>query len=131
MAQTRRRRRRKHRGTQSGRIDRRPARGRPRSRAEAKARAGSRSSKKKPSAREAGPPTWRSSLQKSVIAGALFFGLLVVAFGRPPLASAGIAVLMLGFYIPMTFLVDRFFYQRRLRSEEKERLERAQGKAEE
>jgi hypothetical protein len=131
MAQTRRRRRRKHRGTQSGRIDRRPARGRPRSRAEAKARAGSRSRKKKPSTRETGPPTWRSSLQKSVIAGALFFGLLVVAFGRPPLASAGIAVLMLGFYIPMTFLVDRFFYQRRLRSEEKERLERAQGKAEE
>jgi hypothetical protein len=131
MAQSRQRRRRKHRGTQGGRLDRRPARGRPRSRAEAKARAGSRSRKKKPSTREAGPPTWRSSLQKSVIAGALFFGLLVIAFGRPPLASAGIAVLMLGFYIPMTFLVDRFFYQRRLRSEEKARLERAQGKGEE
>jgi hypothetical protein len=130
MAQTRRKRRRKHRGTQSGRIDRRPARGRPRSRAEAKARAGQRS-RKKPGTREAGPPTWRSALQKSVIAGALFFGLLVVAFGRPPLASAGIAVLMLGFYVPMSFLVDRFFYQRRLRLEEKERLERAQGKAEE
>jgi hypothetical protein len=128
MAQTRRRRRRKHRGTQSGRIDRRPTRGRPRSRAEARARAGQRS-RKKPGTREAGPPTWRSALQKSVIAGALFFGLLVVAFGHPPLASAGIAVLMLGFYVPMSFLFDRFFYQRRMRQEDKERLERAQGKA--
>jgi len=126
MAQTRRRRRRKHRGTQSGRIDRRPARGRPRSRAEAKARAGQRSRKKQAGPRQAGPPTWRSAVQKSLIAGALFFALLVVAFGRPPLASAAIAVLMLGFYVPMSFLVDRFFYQRRLRQEEKERLERPQ-----
>lgn len=128
MAQTRRRRRRKHRGTQSGRIDRRPARGRPRNRAEAKARAGQRSHKK-PSTRQAGPPTWRSAVQKSLIAGALFFALLVVAFGRPPLASAAIAVLMLGFYVPMSYLVDRFFYQRRQRQEEKERLERAQGRS--
>ena len=42
MAQTKKKRRRKHRGTQGGRIDTRPARGRPRSRAEAQARARSR-----------------------------------------------------------------------------------------
>jgi hypothetical protein len=131
MAQTRRRRRRKHRGTQSGRIDRRPARGRPRSRAEARARASQRGGKKKPGTRQAGPPTWGSALQKSLIAGALFFALLVVAFGGEPLPSAGIAVLMLGFYVPLSFLFDRFFYQRRLRQEEKERLERGQRKAEE
>ena len=53
----------------------------------------------------------------------------MLAFGRPPLPSAGIAVLMLGFYVPMSFFVDRFFYQRRQRQEEKERLERAQRKA--
>jgi hypothetical protein len=130
MAQSRQRRRRKHRGTQSGRIDQRPSRGRPRSRAEARSRATQRS-RKKPTAREAGPPTWRSALQKSLIAGALFFALLFLAFGRAPLPSAGIAVLMLGFYVPMSFMVDRFFYQRRLRQEEKERIARAQGKAEE
>ena len=68
-------------------------------------------------------------MRKSLIAGALFFGLLVVAFGRPPLPSAGIAVMMLGFYVPMSFLVDRFFHQRRLRQEERERLERAERRA--
>jgi hypothetical protein len=127
MAQTRRRRRRKHRGTQGGRIDRRPARGRPRNRAEARARAGQRG--RKPAPRQAGPPTWGSALRKSLIAGALFFALLVLAFGRDPLPSAAIAVLLLGFYVPMSFLVDRLFYQRRLRQEEKERLERAQRRA--
>jgi hypothetical protein len=130
MAQSRQRRRRKHRGTQGGRIDRRPARGRPRSRAEAKARAGQRSRKKPTGPRQAGPPTWGSALQKSLIAAALFFALLLV-FGQSPLAAGGIAVLMLGFYVPMSFMVDRFFYQRRLRKEETERLERAQGKVEE
>ena len=40
MAQTNKRRRRKHRGTQGGRIDTKPTRGRPRSREEAKARRG-------------------------------------------------------------------------------------------
>lgn len=129
MAQSRQRRRRKHRGTQGGRIDRRPARGRPRSRAEAKSRAGQR--KRKPDQRQAGPPTWGSALRKSLIAGALFFALLFLAFGRPPLPSAGIAVLMLGFYVPMSFLFDRFFYQRRQRQEQQERLERAQRKADE
>jgi hypothetical protein len=127
MAQTRRRRRRKHRGTQGGRIDRRPTRGRPRNRAEARARAGQR--RRKPEARQAGPPTWGSAFRKSLIASALFFALLVLAFGRDPLPSAAIAVLILGFYVPMSFLVDRFFYQRRLRQEERERLERAQRRA--
>jgi hypothetical protein len=126
MAQTRRRRR-KHRGTQGGRIDRRQARGRPRNRAEAKARAGQR--RRKPEPRQPGPPTWGSALRKSLIAGGLFFALLVLAFGRGPLPSAAIAVLMLGFYVPMSFLVDRFFYQRRQRHDEKERLERAQRRA--
>ena len=50
MAQTKKKRRRKHRGTQAGRIDRKPARGRPRSRSEAQARARSKT-KRSPAAR--------------------------------------------------------------------------------
>jgi hypothetical protein len=126
MAQTRRRRRRKHRGTQSGRIDRRPARGRPRSRAEARSRA---SQKKRKPERGVTPPTWGSALRKSLIAGALFFILLSLVFARPPLASAALAVFMLGFYVPMSFFVDRFFYDRRRRQEEKERIARTQGRS--
>jgi hypothetical protein len=122
MAQTRRKRRRKHRGTQGGRIDTRPRRGRPRNRAEAKARARSRTNKKA-GPRGPQPPSWTSALKKGGVAAVLFVGLLAV-FGQNPIASLGIGILMLGFYVPMAFLMDRFFHQRHLRKEAQKRAER-------
>jgi Flp pilus assembly protein TadB len=121
VAQTRKKRRRKHRGTQGGRIDRSPARGRARSRAEARARAKSRTKKRDP--RTPNPPSWNSSLKKAGIASVLFFALLAV-MGQPPLSSALIAILMMGFYVPMAYLLDRFLYQRHQRKEAEKRLER-------
>ena len=124
MAQTKRKRRRKHRGTQGGRIDRRPARGRARSRSEAQARARSRTKKKGGGGpRVPDPPSWSSALKKGGIAALLFFTFIAVV-GKSPLAALGIAVLMLGFYVPMAFLMDRFFYQRYLRKETQKRAER-------
>jgi hypothetical protein len=126
MAQTKRKRRRKHRGTQGGRIDTRPARGRARSRSEAQARARSRAGrgkKGKAGERVPQPPNWSSALKKGSIAAVLFVALLLV-FGQSPAASVLIGVLMLGFYVPMTFLMDRFFYQRHLRKEARKRAER-------
>jgi hypothetical protein len=122
MAQTKKKRRRKHRGTQGGRIDRRPARGRARSRSEAQARARSRS-KSKGGPRVPGPPNWSSALKKGGIAAVLFVALLMV-FGQNPVTSVAVGFLMLGFYVPMTFLLDRFVYQRHLRKEAKKRAER-------
>jgi hypothetical protein len=120
MAQTRRRRRRKHRGTQAGSVDRR-ARGRPRSRAEARARA-----RRTQQDRSLTPPSWRSAINKGLIAAAIFFALLALAFGRPPVASLFLSVFMLAFYVPMAYFTDRFFFRRRMRQLERERLERAQ-----
>jgi hypothetical protein len=122
MAQTKKKRRRKHRGTQGGRIDRRPARGRARSRSEAKARARSRT-QKKGGPRVPGPPNWPSAFKKGGIAAALFFALLVL-FGQNPVTAVAVGILMLGFYVPMTFLLDRFVHQRYLRKEAKKRAER-------
>ncbi|HET8592462.1 MAG TPA: hypothetical protein VFL56_02265 [Solirubrobacterales bacterium] len=126
MAQTKKKRRRKHRGTQGGRIDRRPPRGRARSRAEARARA--RSSTKNRDSRTPKPPTWSSAMKKGAIASVLFFALLAI-MGQAPVASAAIAVLMMGFYVPMSFLMDRFFYQRNLRKEARQRAEREAQRA--
>ena len=125
MAQTKKKRRRKHRGTQGGRIDTRPARGRARSRAEAQARARSRTKGKKGKGdpRAPKPATWSSAFKKGGIAAILFVGLLAL-LGQNPVTSLAVGVLMLGFYVPMSFLMDRFFYQRYLRKEEKKRLER-------
>jgi hypothetical protein len=123
VAQTKKKRRRKHRGTQGGRIDTRPARGRPRSRAEAQNRARSRGKKRKPGDRTPQPPNWSSSLKKGGVAAVLFVGLLAL-MGQNPIASLLIGILMLGFYVPMAFLLDRFFYQRHLRKEAQKRAER-------
>jgi hypothetical protein len=124
MAQTKKKRRRKHRGTQGGRIDTRPARGRPRSRAEAQSRARSRGGKKKkPGDRTPQPPSWSSALKKGGVAAVLFAGILAF-MGQNPIATLLIAVLMLGFYVPMAFLLDRFFHQRYLRKEAQKRQER-------
>jgi hypothetical protein len=48
--------------------------------------------------------------------------------GQNPVTSLVIAVLMLGFYVPMAFLMDRFFYQRYLRKEAQKRAERESGR---
>lgn|SRR5262245_66103460 len=127
MAQTKKKRRRKHRGTQGGRIDTRPARGRARSRAEAQARARNRS-KKKPGDRTPQPASWSSALRKGGIAAVLFVALLFL-FGQQPIAALAIGVLMLGFYVPMAFMMDRFFYQRHLRKEAQKRAEREAQRA--
>jgi hypothetical protein len=123
MAQTKRKRRRKHRGTQGGRIDRRPVRGRARSRAEAQQRARSRGKKKKPGERVPNPPSWSSAIKKGGIAAVLFVAILTI-MGQNPAASLAIGVLMVGFYVPMAFLMDRFFHQRYLRKEAEKRAER-------
>jgi hypothetical protein len=122
MAQTRKKRRRKHRGTQGGRIDTRPARGRARSRGEAQARARSRT-KKKSGPRTPDPPSWSSAFKKGGIAAVLFVGLLSL-FGQNPLVALLTGILLLGFYVPMAYLLDRFMYQRHVRKEAQKRAER-------
>ncbi len=124
MAQTKKKRRRKHRGTQGGRIDTRPARGRARSRAEAQARARNRSSKKgKSGPRTPEPASWSTALKKGGVAAILFAGILAL-LGQNPLQIVVVGILMLGFYVPMAFVMDRFFYQRYLRKEAQKREER-------
>ena len=129
MAQTRKRRRRKHRGTQGGRVDTRP-RGRPRNRAEAKqrARSGGRSGPRRTGAgRTVSPPSWRSAFFKGAAAAAIFFLLIAVAFDRGVSEALPIAVAMLAFYVPMAYLTDRFFFNRQLRKEEKAREQAQTG----
>ncbi|HEX3562203.1 MAG TPA: hypothetical protein VHU24_05135 [Solirubrobacterales bacterium] len=123
MAQTKKKRRRKQRGTQGGRIDTRPARGRARSRAEAKSQARSRGNKKKSGPRVPEPPSWSSAMKKGGVAAVLFVGLLAF-MGQNPLTTLAVGVLMLGFYVPMAFLLDRYMYQRYVRKEAQKRAER-------
>ena len=122
MAQTKKKRRRKHRGTQGGRIDTRPVRGRARSRAEAQSRARSRT-KKKGGPRVPAAPTWSSALKKGGIASILFLGVLSL-MGQNPVVTVVVAILLLGFYVPLAYTMDGFVYRRHLRKEAQKRAER-------
>lgn len=111
MAQTKKKRRRKRRGTQSGRIDRRGRRGRPRSRAEARAQARRRTQDK----RATRTPTWGSAVTRGIIGALIFLVLLVLLFGYPFAGALGLSAIMLALYIPLGYYMDRFFWRRRQR----------------
>jgi hypothetical protein len=112
MAQTNKKRRRKRRGTQGGRIDAKP-RSRPRTRAEAKARAGA---KRKPAPRADLPPTWRSSIVRGLVAAVIFIVLLLLIFKRPVGVALALGAFMLAFYIPAGYFIDMTLWRRRERT---------------
>jgi hypothetical protein len=113
MAQTRKKRRRKHRGTQGGRVDPNRRAGRPRNREEAKARA--RAGRKSPVRADA-PPTWRSAITRGVIAAVVFTVLLVLIFKRSLGSALGLGAFMLVFYIPAGYYIDTMMWRRRERA---------------
>jgi len=121
VAQTRKKRRRKHRGTQGGRVDpnRRPGRPRTREEAKARARAG-----RKSAPRGDAPPTWRGSINRGLIAAAIFTALLLVLFKRPLAASLGLGAFMLVFYIPAGYWIDTMMWRRRERARIRAREEK-------
>jgi Flp pilus assembly protein TadB len=112
MAQTRKKRRRKRRGTQGGRIDPKARRSRPRTREEAKAQA---RAKRRPGPKEDLPPTWRNSLIRGLFAAVVFAVLLIVLFKRPVGAALIFGAFMLVFYVPAGYYIDMTLWRRRER----------------
>jgi hypothetical protein len=113
MAQTNKKRRRKRRGTQGGRIDTKPRRSRPRTREEAKAQA---RSKRKPAPKQDLPPTWRNSFLRGLFAAVIFFIVLVLIFKKPVPGSLIFGAFMLAFYVPSGYYIDMVLWRRRERA---------------
>ena len=61
------------------------------------------------------PPTWRASVNRAAIAAGLFGVLIVVLFGRPPVAGAVLALFMFVLYIPLGYGTDLTIYRFRQR----------------
>jgi len=110
VAQTRKKRRRKHRGTQAGTIDRAGRTGRARTREEAK-----QISRQRRAQRLDRPPTLKSAVQRAAIAAALFGVLVVALFGREPASGLFIALFMFLIYIPLGYGTDKAIYNFRQR----------------
>ena len=110
MAQTRKKRRRKHRGTQAGTVEARGRTGRPAIVSEAK-----QIRKDRRTERLDKPPSWRSSLNRALISAGIF-GVLAVLILKTPIASAAAIVPVVALiYLPASYYMDRFFYNRRQR----------------
>jgi hypothetical protein len=110
MAQTKKRRPRKHRGTQAGTIERAGRTGRGQIKKDSRQIARDRRQERLD--RE---PTWRSALNRSALAAAVFGLLVVVLFRRPVAAGLTLAAVMVLVYWPMSFYTDRFLWRRRKR----------------
>ena len=117
MAQTKRKRTRKHRGNAAGIVER-PAhnsRGttaattgkrRPMSKEEARIEA-----RRKRQERLNRPPTWKGAAQRAGVAAGLFAVLVTVFFHEKIAASLSLALVMLVIYIPLSYMTDRAIYR--------------------
>ena len=108
MAQTKRKRRTKHRGNAAGVVETRGRTGRKPT-----------GSERKPSGRAARmdrfnkPPSWRSSFNRALIAAAVFVAASIFILKQKPIAGVAFGVFLVLFYTPLTFYTDNFFYKRR------------------
>jgi hypothetical protein len=110
MAQTKRKRTRKHRGTPAGTIERAGRTGRPQTREDAK-----RVARERRKERLDKPPTWRSAVNRAAIAAAVFGILVVALFDRSVAEGSGLAAFMFLLYIPLGFVTDKMIYSYRMR----------------
>jgi hypothetical protein len=110
MAQAKRKRTRKHRGTAAGTIERSGRTGRTQTRTDAKQIARQRRAE-----RLDRPPTWRGAVSRAAIAAAVFGLLVLVAFHRNIAQGAILAAFMFLLYIPLGYATDNFIYRFRQR----------------
>ena len=119
MAQTKRKRRTKHRGTAAGTIQSRGRTGRPPT-------ADERKKQSRESAREKRlntAPTWTGSLKRAALAAAFIFAfMLLTSRGKNRLVAAAVfAVFALALYVPLGYYLELFLYRRRQRKKHEAR----------
>jgi hypothetical protein len=110
MAQTKKKRRSKHRGTPAGTIEARGRTGRKLKEDErGKSKPGGRAT------RYDKPATWRSAITRAGIAAGIFLIAVIGLFRQPVPGAISISLLMFLLYIPLGFYTDQFLYNRRQR----------------
>lgn len=115
MAQTKKKRKTKHRGNQAGMVESRGRTGRPRSAAQARQQNLQRKQNQR-LARAVQPPSWRGASIRAGFAAAVFLVVLIV-MKQPIASSIFIGAAMFGIYVPMGFYMDKFLFDRRVKRE--------------
>src|SRR4051812_31531375 len=112
MAQTKRKRRTKHRGNAAGVVEHRGRTSRPpspevRKQQRKEAARGARTS------RYSKPPSWQSAANRALITTLLFVAVVVFVLKQPIQQAIALGGFMLLLYIPIGFYTDAYFYRRR------------------
>ena len=116
MAQTKKKRRSKHRGNAAGVIESRGRTGRPPSAAERKLSDKERAAQLRRE-RMMREPTWKSATTRAGLAALVFGVLLVFAFQTEIPQAISLTAMVFLFYIPLGYYTDQFIYKRRVKSE--------------
>jgi len=121
MAQTRKKRRSKHRGTAAGTIEARGRTGRKPTESERGAGGDKGGTKADAAARRQARmdrvPTWRSAFLRAGFASVLLFVFTRIGFG-PDIglgASVALCIIAMAIYVPLGYATDLFIYRRRRR----------------
>jgi anti-sigma factor RsiW len=111
MAQTRRKRRTKHRGNAAGIVEQRGRTSRPPSPEERKAQRREQAKLERQS-RMARPPSWQRAATRSLVTTALFVAFVTLALGQPIGQTLALGAVLILIYIPFGYFIDSFFYKR-------------------
>jgi hypothetical protein len=111
MAQTRRKRRTKHRGNAAGIVEQRGRTSRPPTPEERKAQRRA-AAKEARQGRYAKPPSWQRAAMRSLVTTALFVAFVVLALRNPVGQTVALAGFLFLLYIPLGYFTDSFFYKR-------------------
>jgi hypothetical protein len=117
MAQTKRKRRSKHRGTAAGTVETRGRTGRKPSADERKASGPARRSAIRTN-RFDEPPSWRGAFNRALIASGVFFVAVMVLFKQSWDKALPLSLFLILIYIPMGYYTDLAFYRYRQRKKE-------------
>jgi hypothetical protein len=118
MAQTKRKRRSKHRGTAAGTIEARGRTGRPPTAEERKKQARASAREKRLNT----PPTWRQSVVRAGFAAAIMFLFLLITVKKDKVVTATIfAAFAMALYVPTGYYLELYLYRRRQRRKEPSR----------
>jgi drug/metabolite transporter (DMT)-like permease len=120
MAQTKKKRRTKHRGNAAGIVEARGRTGR-------KPNAEERKQTEKELAAQARrdrmmrAPTWKSAAQRAALAAIVFGLLLVLLFDTDPVRAIPLTAFVFLFYVPLGFYTDQLVYRRRVKLDAKKK----------
>jgi hypothetical protein len=128
MAQTKKKRRSKHRGNAAGIVEARGRTGRPPTAAERKLSDKELAAQRRRD-RMMREPSWKSAAQRAALAALCFGLLLAFAFKTPIPQSISLTAFVFLFYIPLGYYTDQFIYRRRVKQEANKAIKASKAKA--